>query len=111
MDNNTQLGFIPSQDLNWRGVLKGITKALDPFQPLYEAFTNSLESIELRKKQGECFDSYIQVDFFFNTNTEKTNDGLSKLVITDNGIGFDKTNFISAECPFKSTNSRSLSPI
>lgn len=93
MDNNTQLGFIPSQDLNWRGVLKGITKALDPFQPLYEAFTNSLESIELRKKQGECFDSYIQVDFFFNTNTEKTNDGLSKLVITDNGIGFDKTNF------------------
>lgn len=34
--------YMPAVDLNWRGVLKGVTKAADPPQPLYEAFTNSI---------------------------------------------------------------------
>lgn len=93
MTENTYPQYIPNQGLNWRGVLKGISKANDSLQPLFEAFTNSLESIELRKKVESNFTPHILIDFFFNANTEGENDGLSKLVVTDNGIGFDDENF------------------
>lgn len=85
--------YLPSSGLNWRGVLKGVSKALDPLQPLYEAFTNSLESIELRKRSGVDFRPYIYIDFFFDATTEGENYDLNKIVITDNGIGFDDENF------------------
>ena len=32
MDENKYPRFIPAVDLNWRGVLKGVTKAADPYQ-------------------------------------------------------------------------------
>lgn len=85
--------YLPSSGLNWRGVLKGVAKALDPLQPLYEAFTNSLESIELRKRSGADFRPYIYIDFFFDVTIEEENSDLNKIVITDNGIGFDDENF------------------
>ena len=55
MEEHIYPRFISAVDLNWRGVLKGVTKAVDPYQPLYEAFTNSLEAIELRKSKGDHF--------------------------------------------------------
>lgn len=85
--------FIPARDLNWRGVLKGVAKAADSLQPLYEAFTNSLEAIELRKKRGDHFLPSIFVDFFYNKDIEGENVELAQLVVTDNGIGFDDENF------------------
>ena len=85
--------FIPARDLNWRGVLKGVTKAADSLQPLYEAFTNSLEAIELRKKRGDHFLPSIFVDFFYNKDLEGDNVELAQLAVTDNGIGFDDENF------------------
>ena len=85
--------FISAIDLNWCGVLKGVTKAADPLQPLYEAFTNSLDAIELRKKKGDHFTPRILVDFFYDTDTEGKNSELAKIVISDNGIGFDDENF------------------
>lgn len=85
--------YLPSSGLNWRGVLKGVSKALDPLQPLYEAFTNSLESIELRKRSNVDFRPYIYIDLFFDATAEGENSDLSKIVITDNGIGFDDENF------------------
>ena len=85
--------FIPARDLNWRGVLKGVAKAADSLQPLYEAFTNSLEAIELRKKRGDHFLPSIFVDFFYNKDLEGNNVELAQLVVTDNGIGFDDENF------------------
>lgn len=93
MDENKYPRFIPAVDLNWRGVLKGITKAADPYQPLYEAFTNSLEAIELRKSKGDHFSPSIFVDLFFNPDMDGKNTELVKLVVTDNGIGFDDVNF------------------
>lgn len=93
MDENKYPRFIPAVDLNWRGVLKGVTKATDPYQPLYEAFTNSLEAIELRKSKGDHFSPSIFVDLFFNPDMDGKNTELVKLVVTDNGIGFDDVNF------------------
>ena len=85
--------YIPSQGLNWRGLLKGFAKATNTIQPLFEAFTNSLEAIDMRKKNGDAFSPYIHVDFYFNQTLEGENDDLTRLVITDNGIGFDDDNF------------------
>lgn len=85
--------FMPAKDLNWRGVLKGVAKAADPLQPVYEAFTNSLEAIELRKRRGDHFSPSIMIDFFYEEDIEGKKNELSKLMITDNGIGFDDENF------------------
>lgn len=85
--------YIPSPGLNWRGLLKGYAKATNTIQPLFEAFTNSLESLDMRRKNGDVFSPYIHVDFYFNQTLEGENDNLARLVITDNGIGFDDDNF------------------
>lgn len=85
--------YISSEGLNWRGLLKGFPKATNLMQPLYEAFTNSLEAIDMRKKRGDRFSPYIHLDFYFDQNIEGENDGLRRLIITDNGIGFDDDNF------------------
>jgi hypothetical protein len=85
--------LIPATELNWRGVLKGVAKAADSYQPLFEAFTNSLEAIELRSKSDNRFTPSIIVDLFFNTDLEGDITGLSKLAVSDNGIGFDDENF------------------
>ena len=57
--------YIPSEGLRWSGVLKSIAKAVNLLQPLFEAFTNSLEAIDMRKKSGEEFAPYIRLDFYF----------------------------------------------
>lgn len=93
MDENKYPRYICAKDLNWRGVLKGVVKASDPLQPLYEAFTNSIESIELRKRKGDHFSPRILVDFFFNADIVGENTELVNMVISDNGIGFDDENF------------------
>lgn len=87
------MSYISSEGLSWRGLLKGFPKATNIMQPLFEAFTNSLEAIDMRKKRGDSFSPYIYLDFYFNHNIENENDGLSRLTITDNGIGFDDDNF------------------
>ena len=85
--------YISSQGLNWRGLLKGFPKVTNAMQPLFEAFTNSLEAIDMRKKKGEEFSPYIHVDFHFNQTLEGGRDGLTRMIITDNGIGFDDDNY------------------
>ena len=85
--------YIQSPGLNWRGLLKGFSKASNIMQPIFEAFTNSLESIDMRKKTGDEFSPYIYLNFFFNQTIEGENDGLTRLSVIDNGIGFDDDNF------------------
>lgn len=84
--------YVTNKDLYWKGILKGIAKSSDPLQPMYEALTNSLEAIDMRRKK-EIYNPSVTLDFYFNTNLEEGNDGLSRLVVTDNGIGFDDSNF------------------
>ena len=85
--------YLPSEGLNWRGVLKGMKKATNSLQPIYEAVTNSLEAIDLRKKKGDDFKPFIEMNFYFNQTIGKENCELSRVVIKDNGIGFDDENF------------------
>ena len=61
------MSYIYSEGLSWRGLLKGFPKATNLMQPLFEAFTNSLEAIDMRKKQGDEFSPYIHLDFYFSS--------------------------------------------
>ena len=49
MENNS---YIVKDGVYWNGVLKGVKKHNDKFQPIYEAFTNALESIALRPREN-----------------------------------------------------------
>ena len=85
--------FIHSDGLYWPGVLKGIKKAANPLQPVFEVLTNSLEAIDMRTKRGDSFAPCIIIDVFYNVNTENMPDGLAEIHVSDNGIGFDDENY------------------
>lgn len=61
--------FVAYQGLKWSGILKGISKSQNPFQPLFEAFTNSLESIRMRQATEDIFSTiyhhYIKLQLRF----------------------------------------------
>lgn len=85
--------FIAYQGLKWSGILKGISKSQNPFQPLFEAFTNSLESIRIRQAREDVFQPYITITLNFNPDLESERVDLQSINIIDNGIGFDSENF------------------
>lgn len=86
--------FIKYTDLKWSGILKSIKKSSNRFQPLFEAFTNSLEAIKLRQKETSNFSPYINVVLNFNTSLIHGEYlDLSEIRIEDNGIGFDTKNY------------------
>lgn len=92
-NNDIYPRFLPTEGLKWRGVLKGIPKAQNVFQPLFEAITNSIEAIDLRRNNEIDFSPYIIIDIFFNKGTDGSNVSLAKINVTDNGIGFNDENF------------------
>ena len=85
--------FVEYKDLKWSGILKSIKKSSNVLQPLFEAFTNSMEAIRLRQNNGDSFDAYINIilDFKFDLLGESLD--FVSLTIEDNGIGFDEENF------------------
>lgn len=85
--------FVKYQGLKWSGILKGISKSQDPFQPIFEAFTNSLESIRMRQAKNESFQPYIIISLNYNSDLESAGTDLYSINIIDNGIGFDSENF------------------
>ena len=85
--------FVAYQGLRWSGILKGISKSQNPFQPLFEAFTNSLESIRMRQAIRESFQPYITITLNFNSDLGAEGTDLHSINIIDNGIGFDSQNF------------------
>lgn len=85
--------FIVNEDLLWSGVLKGIAKSSIQLQPIFEALTNSLEAIVMRKNSGDNFNPYIDIEFRYNSSVDNENGGLISVTIKDNGIGFDEINF------------------
>lgn len=85
MDNNNN--FISFNGVYVEGFLKEIKKCKTVLQPIYEAFTNSLESIKLNNiNKGE-----IILEIYKNSliNAES----FDKFKIIDNGIGFNEKEF------------------
>ena len=85
--------FVEYKDLRWSGILKSIKKSSNVLQPLFEAFTNSIEAIKLRQKTGDIFDAYINIILDYNSDLMGESIDFVSLTIEDNGIGFDEENF------------------
>ena len=85
--------YYTSSDLKWKGVVKSVYKSGNKLQPIFEAITNALESIELRKRKGACFDPYIRIELHYGKNLQEERDNMYSIIIEDNGVGFDDKNF------------------
>lgn len=91
---NDSTKFWKYSGLKWSGILKSIKKSSNPFQPIFEAFTNSLEAIRLRGKIETEFQAYIKINLNFRSSlVEGKALELLDISIEDNGIGFDNTNY------------------
>lgn len=84
--------------MSWAGVLRGISKSANPYQPIFEAVTNSLESIQLRLNHDNNFDPCITISLYYNGDLEGNRSGLSKIEIQDNGIGLGDRDFKRLSC-------------
>lgn len=86
--------FLKYTGLRWSGILKSIKKSSNQFQPIFEAFTNSLEAIRLRQEVGAQFTPYVKVVLNFSPSLiEGVPHELIDVSIEDNGVGFDRKNY------------------
>lgn len=86
--------LIVSTGVYYQGILKDIKKAKDHFQPIYEAFTNSFESIKLKTLNSlSSGKESITIDLYFRKSMTPPELFFDQFVIKDSGIGFDMDNF------------------
>tara|TARA_R110002049_G_scaffold140826_1_gene302128 strand:- start:86 stop:2242 length:2157 start_codon:yes stop_codon:yes gene_type:complete len=87
-------GFITAYGINYAGTLPKIKKSENKLQPLFEALTNSLESLELANKtkyQKKITIKKITTKNLFSAEKEKF--VFKEFIIEDNGIGFTDLEF------------------
>ena len=87
-------GFITAYGINYAGTLPKIKKSDNKLQPLFEAFTNSLESLELANKTE--YQKKISISKVSNKDlfsAEKGKFVFKEFIIEDNGIGFTDLEF------------------
>lgn len=93
--------------VNYPGLIKSIKKSNDPMQPVYEAFTNSIESIEpLGLERGKII---LRLRLINEKRTDGNRVIFHSFQIEDIGIGLDQTNFERVTCikdDSKSANNR-----
>src|SRR4051812_46195294 len=83
--------FITGTDNWYKGVLKDVKRSETVLQPVFEAFTNALEAIDLRKdKSGN---GNITIEIISSPTTVPDQYLFQQLRINDDGIGFDDENF------------------
>lgn len=85
--------FHKYNELSWDGILKSFKRSENLLQPLFEAFTNSLEAITMRRDKKISFTPKIDVFLNFNANLASKGTELYSIEIQDNGIGLDEANF------------------
>ena len=89
-----EFGFIKAQGINYAGTIPKIKKSKNKLQPLFEAITNSLESLQLVEDQN--FQKRIKIQILLNKNllsSEKEKFDFQEFLIEDNGIGFTDSEF------------------
>ncbi|GGZ32401.1 hypothetical protein GCM10007049_27340 [Echinicola pacifica] len=88
-ENNT---YISGDSVYYEGVIRDVKRSKISLQPVYEAFTNSLEAIRIKESQKVDFKGKIEVKIFSTQNTDQSFT-FSKLQIIDNGVGFNDKEF------------------
>lgn len=89
--------YIEATGIKYSGFFSEHSKSKIQLQPIYEAFTNSLEAIkESLKIDSSIKSNQITIDLKFNPNlfsSENNDYELNELLIEDNGIGFNDNEF------------------
>lgn len=95
--NDILIKQIPvDEDCLLDNVRKNFKKKANPFLIFRELIKNSLESIRLKNNRLNGYnDGTIDIELFFKNDLVKNDSEsfLEKIIISDNGIGFDKENF------------------
>ena len=88
--------YIEAVGIWYKGELPTIKKKENmPLQPIYEAFTNSLEAV-IEKKSTDISKEYITISLYFTKDLfskESEMFNFQKIVIEDSGIGFNDINY------------------
>lgn len=91
--------YLRGTGINYRGTLSKIKKKDDPLQPIFEAFTNSFESIELLEDDIQnheiTINLFVNKDMASNANQEYFD--FFKIEVRDTGIGFNNAEFQRVE--------------
>ena len=83
--------YIKGVDIWYDSIIRSIKKSKRHCCPIFEAVTNSLESINLRSDDGDK--GHIIIKLFFNETLIPDTSSFDHIVIEDNGVGFDDVNF------------------
>lgn len=90
----TENQFINSESLFWDDILRrDITKSGKALQPIYEAFTNSIEAIKDSQKSRPQNTGEIVIKINSTDSTIAGQYIFSSLSVSDNGIGFNDEQF------------------
>jgi hypothetical protein len=84
--------YISGNGVYYEGVIRDVKRSKISLQPVFEAFTNSLESIKIKESKNKEFKGKIEIKIYSTQNTDQSYT-FSKLQISDNGIGFDNKEF------------------
>lgn len=83
--------FITAEDLYYKSTIESIKKTDNHLQPVFEAFTNSLESINLLNRTEDK--GKIIIRLFYSSTLVQEKQTFLCLEIEDTGIGFDNVNY------------------
>ncbi len=86
--------YIIPDGLYWPEILrKDVSKSGTSLQPIFEAFTNSIEAIRDRRKFDTSHKGEIIIKIYSTETTVKNSFSFSSISIIDNGIGFNDEQF------------------
>ena len=85
--------YISPDLLYWRGVIQDFPKSRSALQPIFEAFTNSLEAIKIKQKTVSDLIGEIKIIINASETTIANNFNFDSLTIIDNGVGFNDEQF------------------
>ena len=68
-ENNT---YISGEGVYYQGAIRDAKRSKISLQPVYEAFTNSLETTKIKENQYKKFEGRINIKIFSTQNTDQS---------------------------------------
>lgn len=88
-----QLNLIEATGINYKGALEKISKSKEYLQPLFEAFTNSLESIKILTDNNFTNKNITLKINYVDKLIDNEFSEIQSIEVIDDGIGFNKEQF------------------
>jgi len=89
-----KVGFIKGYGINYSGTISKIKKNENSLQPIFEAITNSFESLKLKTNDTSIKTILISVNLSKNLfSDQQENFNFNEILIEDNGIGVNDREF------------------